>query len=330
MTARAVLTAGMVAAAVFAAAACTSEKPQAGPPISDPGPRPSALPSPSPSQPVAPLSGLPVAADLVARRPVAVPVRVGSGSPAPAGLDAADLVYQEYAERGSLRLLGVFQSRDAARVGPVAEVRPADVKTLEVLQPFVGYASGTEGFIEQVANAGLPAVSRVQRSDVFPDGFTSTERLRSLAPAASTTPPRPFVHSGRDAPLANRTSPAATLTVTAPGRPAQVWTFDPASRMWRTDLGDTPVSAASVVVLTMEYKTLSVKQPYPRDLPSAAVLGSGAATAVSGPAAATGTWSKPGLKQLCNVVGEDSFQLQLRPGPTWVIYAPAGSTVVTA
>jgi hypothetical protein len=51
---------------------------------------------------------------------------------------------------------------------------------------------------------------------------------------------------------------------------------------------------------------------------------------VSGPSSAPGRWTKPGQKQLCNVVDASGYQMRLRPGTTWVVYAPDGSAVTVA
>ncbi|HET8681539.1 MAG TPA: DUF3048 domain-containing protein [Micromonosporaceae bacterium] len=323
------LAAGLLAAALLATGGCADDGGELRTGPVDPGPRPTLSPSAGPTLPPAPLAGLGSPDRIVARRAVAVPLRVGAGSPGPAGLDTADLIYQEYAESGSLHLLAVYQSREAARIGPVTEIRPVDVKTLTVLNALVGYGGGPEGFLTQLESSKLPAVSRSQRADLFPGGYTSTGALYRVVPAGGTPPPT-FVYAAQGEPVAGGAKAAQRLTVTAPGRPAQVWTYDEPTSTWRSQLGGVTVAVASVVVLTMPYKTVSVRRPVPRDLPSAQVLGEGPALAVSGPSAATGSWRKGGLRQMCNVVDGSGFPVRLQPGTTWVVYAPTGSTVVVA
>jgi hypothetical protein len=310
---------------VLAMAGCGgAEEPRGGGvSIVDPGPPPASTPSPVVANPAAPLSGNDSTDTVVARRAVAVPVRVGPGSPAPAGLAEADILYQEYAESGSLRFVAVYQSRDVPRIGPVTEIRPADVKTLTALGPVVGYGGGPTGFVSQLTNSKLPAVTQPN------GGYTSTATLYKAAPAG-TPPPSIFVYAEPGEPLAEGAKPATRLSVTAPSRSAQVWQYDEPSRTWRGQVGGVTVAVSSVVVLTMEYKLVSVRNPSPRDLPSATVLGEGAAVAVSGGQGATGTWVKPGLKMVSHVVDSLGYQVRLRPGTTWVVYAPLGSTVTTS
>ncbi|MFI1196992.1 DUF3048 domain-containing protein [Micromonospora sp. NPDC020750] len=307
-------------------AGCAEEQAPGATNVVDPG-SPAPRPSPTPSLPAAPLSGKPVAAATAARQAVAVPLRVTAGT-SPAGLAEADLVYQEFAESESLHLTAVYQSRDAARVGPVAEIRPVDIRTVGVLRPFVGYAGGPTGFLRQFEAADLPGVTPAQRSAAFPSGQASVAALRQAAPKGGPAPTRVFDHATPGTALASQgVTPAGKLTVTAPGHPGQTWTYDAASSSWRGRVGKATVSVASVVVLTMEYRTIDVRKPSPRSLPGANVYGSGAAVVVSGPSSAKAQWSKPGQKLVCNVTDTAGYQIRPQPGPAWVIYAPKTAKV---
>jgi hypothetical protein len=260
------------------------------------------------------------------RSAVVVPVRVGGA--APVGLEAADLLFQEYAESGSLRLLAAYQSRDAARVGPVTEIRPADVKALPVLRPFVAYAGGPPSFVDQLSVSGMASVSGSQRGDLFPGGYTATASLFPVIPLGGMMPPAVFTYGGPRDPLANTAlTPAHQLTVVAPGRAAQVWTYDDTSHLWTSSLGGPPVAVATVAVLVTPYKTLSVKNPYQHDVPSAQVLGEGDAYAVSGAFSAKGRWSKPAPKMMSNLLDGTNVPMRPQPGAAWIVYAPEGSQV---
>ncbi|MBO4205144.1 DUF3048 domain-containing protein, partial [Micromonospora echinofusca] len=288
-------------------------------------------PSPTPQLPLAPLSGLPVTKAEVAARPaVAAPIRVTSTT-TPAGLDAADLVYQEFAEAGSLHLTAIFQSRDVTRIGPVTEIRPVDIRSVGVLQPVVGYTGGPTGFLSQFEDSGLTGVTPTSRKAAFSAGYTSTAALLAAAPSGSTAPTALFQHAETGTPLASQdVTTAGTLTVAAPGHPTQTWRYDPASGTWQGRVGRVTVSAASVVVLTMPYRTLTVRKPSPRSLPGAQVFGDGAALVVSGPSTAKAKWRKPGQKAVCHVTDLAGVPIRPRPGTAWVVYAPATAKVTVA
>ncbi len=317
--------AGVLIAAL--GAACSEPPPPGASDLVDPG-SPAPKPSPTPSLPAGPLSGQPVTQPAVAaRQAIAVPIRV-SETGTPTGLDAADLVYQEFAESGSLHLSAVYQSRDAKKIGPVAEVRPVDIRSVGVLRPWLGYAGGPTGFVNQLSAADLTGVTPAQRSAAFPSGYTSTTALRAAAPKGGTAPAPLFDYATVGTPLATRDVTAAgKLTVSASGHPTQTWTYDQASQLWSGRVGRTTVKAASVIVLTMEYRTLTVRKPSPRSLPSANVYGKGKALVVSGPSSAKAEWSKPGQKLVCNVTDLGGYQIRPQPGTTWVIYAPATARV---
>jgi hypothetical protein len=277
---------------------------------------------------VAPLTGLPATAAAAARPAMAVTVGLAPGAPAAAGLTEADIVYTEFAERGLTRLIAVFQSRDAARVGPVTSTRPADPKLLAVFQGCVGYAGGSSGFVRQFAAVGVCEISSVDRPSLFPGGFTATSRLYATAPKGRPAPPPTSSFATPGQPLAAKGLSAATsLVVTPPGRARQTWTYDAKAKLWRSAVAGTPVSAATVEVLTMPYKSIVAHHPL-TTLSSATVLGQGAATVVSGGVAVRGSWYRPSAKLLTNVVDGAQQLIHPVPGSTWVLLAPTGSTVV--
>ncbi len=292
----------------------------------DLGPLPTSSPvTPSPTGPVLPLTG-DVGSEATAVRPaVAVPIAI-SGSTAPVGLGTADLVYQEFAEGGLQRLIAVYQSRDAARVGPIGEPRPADIKTLAVLKPVYGHGAGVDSIVRQIATAELPAVSSAEHPEAFSGGYTSTQALARLGRSV-TAPPAvfTFAETGDDLATAGN-GLASLLAITAPGRPTQTWRYDQGTRAWQTTFNGVALAVSTVVVLTMPYKVLSLRRPA-RSLPDAEINGAGPALAVSGGQSARGSWSKPGTKLLCNVIDTGGYPMRFAPGASWIVYAPPHTTV---
>jgi hypothetical protein len=112
-----------------------------------------------------------------------------------------------------------------------------------------------------------------------------------------------------------------------PGRAPQVWKYDSTSGAWRGMAGKAVVPASAVMVLTMKYRTLSVRKPTPRSLPSANVFGEGVGTVVSGPFAAKAQWRKPSQRMVCNVLDLAGNQVRPLPGTIWVVYAPPNAKV---
>jgi hypothetical protein len=320
----------LAALVAFALAGCGGSG-HASTPVATP-PSPSAVPStaaPTVSPgPAAPLTGLPVSAAVAARPAMAVLVGLPSGASGPAGLTQADIVYAEFAERGLTRLIAVYQSRDAARVGPVTTARPADPKLLAVFKGCVGFAGGASGFVSQLSAAGVCGISSVDRPSLFPGGFTATGPLYAAAAKGRPAPPPTSAFATPGQPLAAKGLSAATsLAVTPPGHAAQRWTYDAKAKLWRSVVAGTPVATATVEVLVMPYKSIVSHHPL-TTLSSALVLGQGAATVVSGGMATRGSWYRPSAKLLTNVVDGAQQLVHPVPGSTWVLLAPTGSSVV--
>jgi hypothetical protein len=320
---------GAVAAAVVTGfgAGCTEPPPPARTDLVDPG---TPAPAPSPTQTVspAPLTGAPATSETVATRgALAVPIRVTPAG-TPAGLAAADLLFQEYGEADTLHIAAVFQSQDAAKIGPVTEIRPGDVRALTALRPFVAYAGGPTGFVDQFTKSGLSGVTPVKQKAAFTGDYTSTAALYKVLPTGGLPPSPIFSYAEPGTPLAAQdVGPAGTLTVAVPGRDPQVWTFDAQSNTWRGRAGKATVAVGSVMVLAMPYRTLDVRKPSPRSLPSAKIFGEGAATVVSGPFVAKAKWRKPSQRLICNVLDSAGNQIRPLPGATWIVYAPSNAKV---
>ena len=276
--------------------------------------------------PVAPLTGLPASAAVAARPAVAVRVPLDGGI----GLNDADLVYQEYEQAALPRVLAVFQSRDAAEIGPVGQVRPADPALLSSLHPLYansGGASGTEGLLEKAA---IAQVTSSAAGSAYRDGtagpMTSTAGVLAAAPHGATAPPAvlPMAGSG-DAFTTSRAGTARTVTITPPGAPAETWTYSAAGRRWLRS-GTPGVAVANLILQNVQYKQVLLRDP-DHIAQSARVLGRGTCTAVSGGTATPCSWYKRSATAVTGYVDAASVPLRFTPGPTWVVLLPPGAKV---
>lgn len=176
-----ILTAALAASLIVAA--CSSA------PEEEPSPTPTPTtqsPSPSPTTEAAfPLTGVttddpredqPVVAVKVENTPSAYPL---------AGLDQADVVYEQIVEGGVTRFAALFHSALPDRVGPVRSGRFVDVPLLQPWRPVLVY-SGARGEVTdalQDARLGLVADTGSQDGPVFyraPDRPGSHDLLASL------------------------------------------------------------------------------------------------------------------------------------------------------
>src|SRR5919106_2632479 len=105
-----------------------------------------------------PLTGLePSRGRGVPERPaLAVKIENISISRPQAGLQAADIVYEQPVEGGITRFVAIFQCGNAERVGPVRSVRESDPAILvQFGSPLFGYAGGVGAVERAVRDAGI-------------------------------------------------------------------------------------------------------------------------------------------------------------------------------
>ena len=92
-----------------------------------------------------PLSGLPVAAELLQRRPVMVKVSNYPREGRPhAGLSFADIVFDYYIGYGTNRFLALYYGSDSPQIGPVRSGRLVDAQLVQLYQGILGYGSADE------------------------------------------------------------------------------------------------------------------------------------------------------------------------------------------
>ena len=190
--------------------------------------------APEPARPVlCPLTGTEVPQGVDVSRP-ALGVKIDNAGPArpQAGLEAADVVYEEIAEGGITRFLVIFHCRDAANLGPVRSARVVDPDLLVQYSPVLfAYSCAAPTVLNKVTNTrGITDLRHGDYGDAHRrdrgwqapyDLFTSTERIRSLDEAQGIKgPPRiglTFDAAVASPPPAAGASPAQGAAAPAPG-----------------------------------------------------------------------------------------------------------------
>lgn len=293
------------------------------PPPSPYGTSPSASASAAAPYGLSPLTGAPARSRANAARP-AFGVGV-SGSDAK-GLDAADVVFEE--ESDPVRYIAVYQSGDAARIGPLGQGRSTDPQLLGMLHGAVGYATIRPGPRSQfkdmdATDAGPSAQPKAYKTSGGATYASTKAMYAGLTKDGHRAPPTLFSYVSPGKPLGAKTRAAKHLTVTVPGHGAQHWSY--AKGLWRRG-GDGPhVTAANVVVQHTQYKATNIAHNV--KAPKAKVFGRGTSEVVSGPRSARGRWIRQQANALVLYVDADSFPFRFRPGRTWVVLAPPGTTV---
>jgi hypothetical protein len=281
---------------------------------------------------LAPLTGASQGHRAAGRPAVAIPVTGAH----PAGLGSADLVFEEMG--APLRYLAVFQSKEAAPVGPVTATLPSDGQLLSVMHPLTGYNGGSAPFIRVLDRAkGIVDEGYAQHSSLYTP--TSQELTTSTsdfyrATGRDGSPPQLFSyrHPGSGSTLATTgISRTSSVRVTMPGAPTQVWDFDARAGRWTLTSGGPTVHMANLIIQMVSYKQVYVSRRYGITTPSPQVLGTGKATVFSGDksggTSASGSWAKRGAGSVTAYLDSGGYPMIFASGPTWTVLAPPGTRI---
>jgi hypothetical protein len=302
-----------------------------------------------PPPPIAPLTGLPQpnAADLSR---VAIVVKIDNVDQArpQAGLDDADLVFEELVEGQLTRLIAIFQSTDSARIGPVRSTRTTDIDIVEALNhPLYSYSGGNANYVAQLrASTVVDVGADTYASPYFYSGphiaphdlYTSTAGLLTLAPAGSGPPPPFFVYRGTGQPVTAAGAAPATHVDLSFGQAAAAWDWDATSQTWKRSQNGTAdvlqdgqqIEAANVIVQFIPYVTdgfatgEGVNPPPP--IPKGETIGSGTALIFTDGMLVHASWSKASPTAVTQYTDSNGRPIQLTPGRTWVELAPMGTS----
>jgi hypothetical protein len=147
--------------------------------------------------PQAPLTGLPQPDPAkLARAAVTVKIDNNAAARPQAGLDKADVVYEEVTE-GITRFVVVFQSTDADPIGPVRSVRPADPLIVAPFRGLLAFSGGAPAIVQLVRNASIDFVDENNTDTLYRRSgraaphnlYTDSERLYRKVDDAKAPPP---------------------------------------------------------------------------------------------------------------------------------------------
>ncbi|MCP3936099.1 MAG: DUF3048 domain-containing protein [Actinomycetia bacterium] len=286
-----------------------------------------------------PLSGTIVTDAALANRPaLAVKIDNVSSARPQAGINQADVVYEERVEGGLTRLLAVFHSQDSADLGPVRSARSTDVPLLTPLnQPLFAWSGANEAFANLIRSVAIQDVGLEAHPSVYerragrrsPSNlFTSTEALWGLVEVTADMAPHP-AFSYRDAQSPTATGEAAAgVRVSYRGTTVtHIWS-DEVVGYSRTqndsahvDADGVQVAPDNVVVQFVDYKASGQVDSAGAQVPEAILEGSGEVWVLMNGIVVKGTWAKSNVTSPTIYLDGSGSEILLEPGSTWVLLA---------
>lgn len=259
-----------------------------------------------------------------------------------AGLNQADVVYEEMVEGGITRLFTVFHSTDAPAVGAVRSARSTDIGLAAPLnRPLFSYSGTNAAFQRSLNSAPLvdvgidarPGAYRRERGRPAPYNlFTSTGELWAATPEGLGPPAPLFLYRPPGQPVAGGQPAAGARVVYRRIVTTDVeWRFEGGT--WvraqngtaHVDAAGQRVTAANVIVQITPYVDTPFVDQSGEPVPEAELLGEGEAWVLMDGRAVVGRWRKTAPEARTEYLTADGQPLLLTPGRTWVELAPPGS-----
>jgi DUF3048 family protein len=334
-----------VAVAIALLAACSGSGDKKTKPASTARPRATVAPVVTEPPPILyALTGLPVDDATRLRRPALV-VKIDNAPKArpQAGLEAADVVYEEVVEGGVTRFLAVFQSNDAPVLGPVRSVRPIDPAIVTPLGGLFAYSGGAPKFQAMIRRApvhdvgfdAFPGGYRRERGRPAPNNlFTSTGALWGRA---NGEPPPPslfaYLTGGQRFGVTNQGMPIGGMVINLGERTTADWAWDAGAHLWRRSTNFTPhllangeqLGVVNVVLQFTGYRSTGDLDVGGNHVPEADIVGTGMVIVLADGKLVRGRWSKPTPEAITQYLDNSGAPIRLVPGRTWVQFTPSGA-----
>jgi hypothetical protein len=259
-----------------------------------------------------------------------------------AGIGAADIVYEHYAEGGLTRFSAIFYSQAPDRVGSIRSARLIDYELMPMYQGLLAFSGASTGVEERLNGSdfanrlykgvtlGLPYYWRDEAIEVPHNLFTNPNAIWQLATEQGVNP-KPRLHGmaflNAPPPGSNGSATRIDLRYRAT---RMLWLYDPANgRYWRYSDGKghydantmQQVSAANVIVIYADHQFTDIVESQFQDSVSYSVeiklWFEGDAILFRDGQRYDGRWVRPTREDMIGLRTKDGQLLYLKPGNTW-------------
>jgi hypothetical protein len=281
--------------------------------------------------PTAPLTGLPDPDGVADGRP-AITVKVNNtNANVQAGIDRADVVYEEVVEGSYTRLAAIFNSHAPDKVGPVRSVRRTDASIVWPIGGVFVFSGGAQASLDSINEAPVVQLDETRAgSMMFRDDSAEApynlwahvdQMFTAETDAEPVPPPALFTYRAADAPLVG--TPVTSVRVGFDAGFDVTWTWDTEQRVWKRTTGSMAASPTqgdgaeiapqNVVVLKVNYAGGAGVEGSEAEL-----TGSGDALVFTAGREIQGRWERAEKEDVTTLVDADGNEIELTPGRTWV------------
>jgi hypothetical protein len=254
-----------------------------------------------------------------------------------AGLEDAEVVFEEPVEGGLTRFIALYHCRSAARLGPVRSARLTDPDALEPFgRPLFGYAGGARPVKEAIEASDLVDLSYLIAVDAYERDearsaphnlYSSTGALRRSAHGDGEPPPEVFVFSET---FDGKSRRARTAHLPFSSASDVFWMWSRRSDAWLRSHGSEPhvsesgerISADTVVVMHVQVAPGTIVDVAGNPSPDVTLTGSGRVWVLLDGRVVRGRWERPTLAEPTRFLSKDGEEIPLRPGTTWIELLP--------
>lgn len=277
--------------------------------------------------------------DAPARPPLVVKVENADDAYPLAGLERADVIYEEPVEGGITRFAAIFQCRDAARVGPVRSARTTDPKILVQLsdEPLLAYSGANATVAAGLDGAGVISLTETSANEAYlrddarsaPHNlFASTKKLYRLANRAGAdgaVPPALFRYD-EETPSPSRPRTSATVAFSTSNVVGWAWS----DGRWVRQLDGAPMLAENgteIAVDNVVIQEVVVTDSQIVDVagfpsPEVKLVGRGRAWILRDGRLIMGRWRRDSLEDITVFETKAGEEITLAPGTTFVELMP--------
>lgn len=328
----------------------TAELPSPSPVAETVSPSPSDTPSQGPTHVgIAPLTGEGIDDTAVLDRPaLAVKIENTAAARPQAGLESADIVYEELVEGGVTRFFAVFQSELPDLIGPIRSGRPIDAELLPPYDGILAYSGARDEVTSALQRTGTTLLIE-GRSGFFREGsrraphnlFGNASQL--VATGLEIDDPSPAVGwltftpeppaGARDCSRADAGCDGSEVVVKMSNQAQTGWTYDEPAGVYRREQNGTaqptvsgdPVGAANVVILGARIVDGGCCDTSGARYTDTVLTGEGRAIVLRDGRWYEGVWKKADATEHLSLETADGRPLTMKPGKTWIHLAPAAN-----